>query len=316
MLISGDEPLLVSRAISRTIAAVRRDDPDAERRDVEPAGLSIGEFNDAVAPSLFAEPRVVVLHDAQDLVAAVADAVISYVAEPIVGVTLVVHHTGRGRGSAKTLPDVLTRAQAAVFRCPLITKARDRVDFVRAEIRNAGGVTTPAAVAALIDAVGNDIAELAAAADQLVADSGGTVDEAAVNRYYRGRANVTGFEIADLIVAGQVAPALESLRWALVMGEPPVRLADAMASGVRTVAKVAGNPSASPQQLASVAGVPPWKVDKLRRWAKNWSAAGLRDAMEAVARLNSDVKGGAADPQYALERAVMRIGRAQRRHAG
>ena len=40
------------------------------------------------------------------------------------------------------------------------------------------------------------------AAAQLVADTGGAVDAAAVRRYHRGRAEATGFAVADKVVAG------------------------------------------------------------------------------------------------------------------
>jgi DNA polymerase-3 subunit delta len=310
VLLRGDEQLLVDRAIHRVVAVAQRADPTTERRDATAAGLSAGQFDDLVAPSLFAEPRVVTLRGAQDATKELAATLTAYVAAPAEGVTLVVQHSGGARN--KALAHALATAGASVISCAAITRTADRVEFVRAEIKRAAGATTPAAVAALVDAVGTDLAELASAASQLVADTGGMVDEAAVRRYYRGRADVSGFAVADLAVAGNVAGALEALRWAVIIGEPAVRLADALASGVRTVAKVAGSLGGGTQQLAAQLGMPPWKVDKARGAARAWSAAGLAAAMAAVTRLNADVKGGAADAEYALERAVLEIGRARR----
>lgn len=310
MLLRGDEQLLVDRAVHRVTAAARKADPETERREAAAAGLTVGEFDDLVAPSLFAEPRVVVLRGSQEAAKELADAVLAYVAAPAEGVTLVVQHSGAARN--KPLADGLVRAGATVVPCAAITRPAERIDFVRGEIKAAGGTTTPAAVAALVDAVGTDLAELASAASQLVADTGGMVDETAVHHYYRGRAEVSGFVVADLVVAGNVAGALEALRWALIVGEPPVRIADALANGVRTIAKVAGAPGGSPAQLAAQLGMPPWKIDKARGPARAWSAAGLTAAMQTVAELNADVKGGAVDVGYALERAVLEIGRARR----
>ena len=54
----------------------------------------------------------------------------------------------------------------------------------------------------LIDAVGNDLRELAAAVSQLVADTPGPIDESAVRRYYSGRAEATSFTVADCAVEG------------------------------------------------------------------------------------------------------------------
>ncbi len=310
VLVRGDEPLLVERAVSRAASAALRVEPDAERREAPAGGLSVGEFADLVAPSLFAEPRIVVLRGAQEATKELASALVDYVSAPVDNVTLLILHPDGARN--KALADGLEKAGATVVRCAKITRPAERLDFVRAEIRDAGGSATPQAVAALLDAVGNDLVELASAAGQLVADSGGRIDEAAVRRYHRGRAEVTGFSVADLAVAGNIPGALEALRWALGIGVPQVVIADALADGVRTIAKVASAGGGNPYQLAPKLGMPPWKIDKARGPARAWSAAGLARAMATVADLNADVKGQAADPDYALERAVMDIGRARR----
>ena len=95
-------------------------------------------------------------------------------------------------------------------------------------------------MSALIDSVGSDLRELASAAAQLVADTGGQVTAEEVRRYHRGRADVTGFAVAEKAITGDVAGALEMLRWAMQLGVPHVLVADALADGVRTVARVAG----------------------------------------------------------------------------
>lgn len=310
VLLRGDEQLLVDRAISRVLAAARRIDPETERRESTAPGLAPGEFSDLVAPSLFGEPRVLIVRGAQDCAKDLAAVILRYAAAPVDGVVLVVQHSGAARN--RPLADGIAKAGAATITCAPITRPADRIEFVRREIKAAHGTTNAAAAAALVDAVGTDLAELASAANQLVSDTGGMVDESAVRRYYRGRADVSGFAVADLAVAGNIPAALEALRWALIVGEPAVRVADALASGVRTIAKVASARGGSAQQLAAQLGMPPWKIDKARGPAKAWSAAGLAAAMSTVTRLNADVKGGAVDVEYALERAVLEIGRARR----
>ncbi len=302
VLISGDEPFLVDRAVQRTVASVRRLDPGVERREAPAAGLTPGAFDDLVAPSLFAEPRVVVLRGAHESSKELADAVIAYAAAPVEGVVLVVHHAGGARN--KPLADVIGSG-GAVLTCMKITRAGERLDFVRAEIRRAGGTTSPAAVAALVDAVGSDLRELSSASAQLVADTGGTVDEAAVRRYHRGRAEVSGFTVSDATMAGDLPAALEALRWASSVGVAPVLIADALADGVRTVAKVSGARGGSSYSLAGELGMPPWKIDRARTAARGWSPAGVATGMAVVAELNAAVKGVAADADYALEKAVL-----------
>lgn len=311
VLISGDEMLLVDRAIWRATAAARRVDPGVERRDAAAAGLSAGEFWDLVAPSLFAEPRLVVIRGAQESAKDLVTALTTYYADPVDGVTLVVHHTGAARN--KALADSMTKAGAAVVACHKITKPADRADFVRAEIRRAGGTTTHDAVTALVDTVGSDLRELASAAGQLVADTGGMVDESAVRRYHRGRAEVTGFTVSDAAITGDLPAALEALRWAVGVGVAPVLIADALADGVRTVARVSGARGGNSYALASQLGMPPWKVDKARTAGRGWSTDGLAVGMAVVAELNAAVKGAAADPEYALEKAVIDLVAARHR---
>lgn len=310
LLLLGDEQLLVDRAVARASAALREVEPETERRDAAVAGLTPAGFSDLVAPSLFAEPRLVVLRGVQDATKELSTALLSYAADPVEGVTLVVHHVGGAKN--KALADGLRKAKAGVLTCEKITKPADRLEFVRAEIRSAGGTTTPDAVAALVDAVGTDLRELASAAGQLVADTGGVVDEAAVRRYHTGRAEVSGFVIADLAVAGDAPRALEALRWATAVGVAQVLVADALADGIRTIGKVAGVRGGNSYALAGELGMPPWKIDKARNAARHWTEAGLAAAMVIVAELNGAVKGLAADPDYALEKAIIDLSRARR----
>lgn len=311
VLVTGDEPLLIDRAIARAAAAARRADPGVERRDGTGAGLTVGEFSDLVAPSLFAEPRLVVLRGAHEASRELATALASYVKEPVDGVWLVVQHPGGARN--KAIAEALTKAGATVLTCNKITRLNERIDFVRAEIRRAGGSTDPAAVTALVEAVGSDLRELASAADQLVADTGGRVDERAVRRYHRGRAEVSGFTVSDAAMAGDLAAALESLRWALSVGVAPVLIADALADGVRTVSRVTGVKGGNSYAIASQLGMPAWKVDRARGMARGWSTDGLAGGMGIVAELNAAVKGVAVDPEYALEKAVIDLVAARKR---
>jgi DNA polymerase-3 subunit delta len=53
--------------------------------------------------------------------------------------------------------------------------------------------------------------------------------------------------------------------------------------------------------------MPPWKVRKAQQQVRHWRSESLIEAFAAAAEVNADVKGAAADPDYALERAVLRI---------
>lgn len=305
-LVLGDEELLVERAVSGVIAATRAasggagDEVPVTR--LRAGEATVAELAELLSPSLFAEDRVIVLEAAAEAGKEPAALVLDAASSLPEGVVLIVLHSGGGR--AKAMAPALQKAGAQVHDCAKVTKAQDRIDFVRSEFRTAGVRAAPEVVAAVLDAVGSDLRELASACSQLAADTGGRVDEAAVRRYYSGRAEVTGFEVADKAVAGDRAGALESLRWALGRGVAHVLLADALAEAVHTLARVGSAGRGDPYGLATELGMPPWKIKKAQGELRGWTPDSVGRALEVVATLNADVKGQAADPDYAMERAV------------
>jgi DNA polymerase-3 subunit delta len=305
-LVLGDEERLVERAVAAVLRQARKqagtDDVPVNR--LRAGEVSTSELAELLSPSLFADERVVVLEAAaeagKDAVALIAAAA----ADLPPGTMLIVVHSGGGR--AKALADQLKALGAQVHPCARITKASERADFVRREFRALKIKPSDETVTAVLDAIGSDIRELAAACSQLVADTGGDVTSAAVRRYHSGKAEVKGFDIADKAVMGDVAGAAEALRWAMMSGEPQVVLADALAEAIHTIARV-GPLSGDPYRLAGELGMPPWRVQKAQKQARRWSRGSVAEAMRLVAALNADVKGAAADPDYALEATVRKV---------
>jgi DNA polymerase-3 subunit delta len=305
-LVLGDEELLVERAIGAVVREARKragtDDVPVNR--LRAGEVSTSELAELLSPSLFADERVVVLEAAAEAGKDAVTLITAAAADLPPGTVLIVVHSGGGR--AKALADQLKDLGAQVHPCARITKPSERADFVRHEFRALKVKVNDGTVTAVLDAVGSDIRELAAACSQLVADTDGTVDAAAVRRYHSGRAEVTGFVIADKAVVGDVAGAAEALRWAMMSGEPQVVLADALAEAVHTIARVKPL-SGDPYRLAADLNMPPWRVQKAQKQARRWSPASVAEALRLVATLNADVKGAAADANYALEAAVRKV---------
>lgn len=310
LLVLGDEELLATRAVAEAVARARSVDPDVDVREYQAGALTVGEIAEMLSPSLFGGRRVLVLRAGQDARKDLVAALLAYAKNPDPEVQLVVLHLGGAKG--KAFADGLKAAGATVVPAARLKGHRDRVAFVRDEIRRAGGKCTEDAAEALIAAVGNDLRELAAACSQLMADTDGRIGAETVARYYRGRVEVTGFTVADATMVGDVPAALEALRWALHVGVDPVPIADAIADGVRTVARVASAGRGSPYQLASSLGMPAWKIERAQRQGRGWTPEGLVEAMRAAAECNAAVKGGADDRAYALERAVFSVAAARR----
>jgi DNA polymerase-3 subunit delta len=308
-LVIGDEELLVTRGVAAAVAAAREADPDLNVTEHAAAEMTGSDLHAAVSPSLFGGRTVVVVRDAQDARKDLTAALLDYAAAPDPDVLLVLTHAGGAKG--KALADGLREAGASVTSAARLTRPRERVDFVREEVQRLGGRCPEDAAEALIVAVGNDLRELAAACSQLVADTDGRIDVATVARYYRGRAEVSGFTVADATMVGDLPGALEALRWALHVGVDPVPIADALADGVRTVARVASAGRGSPYQLAGALGLPTWKIERAQRQGRGWTPDGLAEAMRIAAECNAAVKGGSEDRGYALERAVFAMAAAR-----
>ena len=256
----GDEDLLVERAVSdilraaRTSAGTEAGTGDVPVNRLRAGDVSTHELAELLSPSLFADERVVVLEAAAEAGKDAAALIAAAAADLPPGTMLVVVHSGGGR--AKALAGQLRELGAHTHPAAKITKAAERADFVRAEFRALKIKADEDTVVAMLESVGSDIRELAAACSQLVADTAGQVDAAAVRRYHSGKAEVTGFEIADKAVAGDVAGSAEALRWAMSRGVPHVLLADALAEAVHAIARI-GPLSGDPYRLAGELGMPP-----------------------------------------------------------
>lgn len=302
VLLVGDEELLITRAITALARAARRQQPEVTDSELAGGNIDGGELHEALGPSLFGDARLVVIRSAQDIRKAALEILTPYLREPTSSVTIVLQHAGGAKG--KAVLDLARKAKALEIGCAKLSKPAERIDFVRAEVRADGGRIAPEAAEALVEAVGSDLRELAAAAAQLVSDCGQDVDVDAVRAYYRGRAEITGWAVAEQVMVGNGPAAFESLRHALGEGVAHVLIADALADGVHTLARVASAGRGDPYELARTLGMPAWKIRKAQGQMRGWDEPGVRRALGVVAGLNADVKGVAADSGYALERGV------------
>ena len=315
-VIVGEEELLVERAVSAAVAlataahdaAPADGDPDtgADVHDVAGAGLTVGDLSNLTAPSLFGGDCVVVIRSAQDAGKDVSAELVRLAKSPSPDVFLIIAHAGGAKNKA-LLADLIG-AGARRVDCPAIKRFGDRMDFLRGEFRQSGRKADDSGLRALLDAVGNDLRDLAAACSQLSVDTTGVINQAAVARYYHGRAEATGFSVADKACEGNLAGALEQLRWALATGTSPVLISSALAQGVRTLGLVgSAGRGKTPNALAAELGMPSWRIDKARQQLSGWTSEGLATAHAAVAEADVQVKGEGASAGYALERAIAAI---------
>ncbi len=304
VLISGPEEVLAERALAGLRDYLRAEDPSLEITDIRADHYAPGTLLAVSSPSLFGEPRLIRVAGVEKCSDAFLQEAIGYLEHPQEGATVALRHTGSSVRGKKLLDAIRAGTGGGVeIACLAIKRDSDRVDFAASEFRAAGKRIAPVALRALVQAFADDLTELAAACQQLITDVPGEITEPVVERYYGGRVETTAFAVADTAIAGRYGEALITLRHALASGADPVPIVAAMASKLRTMARVWGSRE-SGGALAARLGMKDWQVDRARRDVAGWSDAQLGMAIQATARADAEVKGASRDPVFALERMV------------
>jgi DNA polymerase-3 subunit delta len=296
----GEDGLLADRIVARAVAALG---PDVSANDAVGSELTSDLLMELASPSLFGDERVLVLRALQDVAKDVAEVLVSVVEDSQTEFRLVAVHAGGAKG--KAVLEALKGVGATLVPVPRITSPRDREQFVIDEVKQAGGRIEREAAADLVAAIGTDLRELATGAGQLVADIGRNIGVTEVATYYRGRAESSGFMVADRAVEGNAAAAIETLRWAFAAGLDPVLVSSSLAANLRLIAQVAAAGQGSPDAVAGRLGMPAWKVRRAQDWLRRWRPDALARAVRAVAAADADLKGAGDDAAYAVERAVL-----------
>jgi DNA polymerase-3 subunit delta len=306
-LVTGKEEFLSERTVVGVRAAVRSHDAEAEVSETEATGLSLAQLGELSAPSLFSSTRCVVVRGLESLPEESVEGLLEYAAAPADDVAVVLVHGGGQKGSG-----VLTRLR----KLDGVTEVKSEElrtseypGFVASEVRAHGATIEQDAAVALVQAVGQDLRSLSAAADQLTNDfPGETLTEEKVKRYFGGRAEAKSFAVADAAFWGRRRPALEELRWALDGGTAPVLVTSAFAGSARGIARfLSAARGMRDADLAREVGVPPWKVRTIRDQSRGWSEPGIARAIRTIAQADADIKGAASDPSYTLERLVLTV---------
>ena len=308
-LILGSEAALADRALIKISAQLKEE--KAEITTISAPDALVGDIADALAPSLFSERRALILKDLQDLPEDSKDEVLRYLDSPDPTMTVIFAHKGGVKG--KALLDAIKKAKPEIIPAEPIKKEAEKEAFVKDLFIDAGRKATPGAINALVAALGNDLRELQSAVSQISLDApAGAIDEAIVDKFHQGRVETTGFDVADATLEGNLPIALVQLRSALETGTDPVMITSAIASALRSLAKVSGtNRGQKSFELAGQLGMAPWQIDKARRQLQGWSPRSIASAVEAIAKADADVKGASSDPIFALEKALQTIAHAR-----
>jgi DNA polymerase-3 subunit delta len=301
-LFTGSEELLLRRAAERLLDELRAEGP------VEVVDLRAGDLREQGLPdlrtgSLFGDRRAVLVRDAQELPADVAARLVGELEQtpPEAMVILLASGTGRIMKLAKRIKAAGGRVDVAP---PRDWEDRKWAALVRDEFGQHKRKATPAAVDAIVNHAGLDVAQVAEKVSQVVAAvSQGVIDDRDVERAVVGHGSRGSFAVADAMCAREPARALELLRGVLESGDDPIMVLGALVYRIRSVVAVAGRLDAKDVGLRISAG----QVRHLQAARRNFGPGELTRAMRTLADADVEMKSGELPGELVIERAVAQI---------
>ncbi len=308
ILISAGEEVIGEQACDRLIAMALERDPGTEMTKLDAATYTSGRLPMLASPSLFGEARLILVPNGESMNDAFLKDALEYVPSPEEDVTFVLRHrTSSARG--KRLYDAIVAAGFQRAEIPAIKRDSEKADLVKEQVRRRNRSMTSEAVQDLVDALGNDVRELLSAVHQLLDDVEGRIDEKVVHTYYAGRNEATPFAVADAVVAGRTGHAIALTRHAMSTGTAAVPIVAAIAMKLRAMGLYLASRGRAQQGEIKLA---PWQLNRARDDMRGWSQEGLAHAILAIAQADAEVKGASRSPEFAVERAIVRIGRAKK----
>ncbi|MFM6939480.1 MAG: DNA polymerase III subunit delta [Rhodoluna sp.] len=303
VFVSGPEEYFASRAIRSLREQLKRLDPALEIHEIEASEYQAGQLLNLTSPSLFAEPRLLIISGVERCSDELITDGLTYIENPTSDTTVVLRHTGSSVRGKKLVDALRLQSNCSEVACIALKGDGEKLSFVQAEFAQVGRKITQGGAKALLDAFSGDLAELAGACQQLLQDSADTISEEVVERYYGGRVETNTFKVLDAALAGQTGNALALLRHALASGADPVPMVAGISMKIRQLAKIYGNRNAS----AASIGMAPWQLDRAKKDLHGWSEDGLALVIQRLADADAAAKGAERDSVFTLEKLVSLI---------
>lgn len=176
--------------------------------------------------------------------------------------------------------------------------------WVRAELETRNLDMTPRAVAALCEAVGNDLWAIYNELDKLETFApGSTIDEAVVAEIVPQAREAKLWDLTDAVAGGDERKAIRALAKMLDEGEPAPLLASMIARQFRQLClvKELRDARAPVREIAAVASVPEWKASAISDLAGRYTWTDLRRAYGLLVDADLAVKRGQQDADSSLQ---------------
>jgi DNA polymerase-3 subunit delta len=288
-LLWGEDAFLLREAALELLAAL---DP----AEVDGASWQGGELQSLATPSLFGEPRALLVSDGRSLPKEAVDELASYLAAPDPDATLVITCTIAERGK---LPQALQKLVEPVGEVRKVEIARKELEsWLTARAKAQGIDLTVPAARALVEALGTEPGQLVAALQQLAdAFPGSHVGPAEVARQFRGLGEQKTWDLCDRAFGKDLPGAIRSWRSIEEGGDEAIMVLGGIAARLRDLLKVRTLPDRmAPAQVAKEARLRfDWQARRYRQQARNFSVEELVSLHDRITEADRALKSGAPD---------------------
>ena len=305
VLIFGPEQHFATEATREIRQKLREKHPMLEIQEVDASEYASGHLINIASPSLFAEPRLILVSNVERCTDAFIEDGKRYLADPASDTTVLMRHNGSSVRGKALLDAIRANENAIEVACPKSDREFERVKFVQTEFVHSARSVTDGAVRALVQAFSHDIPELAQAVSQLLLDSSETITEEIVDKYYGGRIETDNFKIMEAALAGKSGEAIFLFRHARAIGTDMVPMVFGWASKIKALAKVYADPRATAQSL----GLAPQSFSRAKEEVRGWDDEGIGSMIQLIAECDSATKGGERNAEFRLEQFLLAAAR-------
>jgi DNA polymerase-3 subunit delta len=286
-LLWGEDAFLLREAALELLGEVRAVEVDA-------AEWQGTELQDLATPSLFGEPRALLVTDCRSLSKDTLTTIGVYLNAPDPDAPLVLACTVAERGKP---PAALQKLVQPVGEIRQVQVQRKEIEpwLVQRAKKASLDLTAPAA-RALVQTLGEDLGQLAAAVEQLAnAFPGQRVTPAQVHQQFRGLGEQKTWDLCDRAFTKDLPGAIRALRSIEENGDEALMVLGGIAVRVRDLLRVRALPERlAPTQVAREAGLRfEWQARRYQQQARNFSLEELVSIHDRVADADRALKSGA-----------------------
>ncbi len=263
-------------------------------REVDAAEWQGGELQDLATPSLFGEPRALLVNDAKSLTKEATAQLAAYLEAPDPDSTLVLCCRTAEHGKPPAALVKMVEGHGQVRQVQVARKDLESWLLKRAHVLEIG--LTPPAARALVETIGEETGALAAAVRQLAsAFPGQKLTPDLVHRQFRGLGEQKTWDLCDRAFGKDLPGAIRSLRAIEAGGDDPLKVLGGISSRLRDLIRVRALPDRMPPaEVAKQAGLKfDWQARRYQQQARNFSMGQLVRLHERITEVDRALKSGA-----------------------